>query len=149
MLLELLAQVPVLGGQPAFFNRPPDQSQEQVAVRWFLDKIVRPETHRLDRAFNGGVAGEHDHLDIRMLVLGLFQDLDPVEVRQHQIGDHQVERAGRERFQAGLRLVIGGDLVVLFLEGFFHCGAESFLIVDQQDLGAFSHRYRFLGRAGG
>ena len=38
------------------------------------------------------VAGDQDHLGVGLVVLGPAQDLQPVDVVHHQVGDDDVER---------------------------------------------------------
>src|SRR5210317_624574 len=62
------------------FGRPVELRQQDIDLTGFHQVIVRPLFHSLDCRFHRCVAGEHDHLDQRMLFLDSRERLEPIHL---------------------------------------------------------------------
>ena len=59
---------------------PSDQGQDFIIVEGLGDVMVRPELHRLHRRGHILDRRDHDHFDVRIPVLDLFEHLKAVEI---------------------------------------------------------------------
>ncbi len=123
--LQLLLEQQVLADQVAALDRPLEDGQQGVRLDRLLDEAVRPRLHRLDRLRHVAVPGDHDHLGVAVGLLELPQQLQPVGVRQHHVGDHDIRLPGLEDL-----LAPGAD----------HGGAHLVPLVLEQNLQPLDHR---------
>jgi hypothetical protein len=113
---ELLAQLLVLGLQVAAFDGLVEHGNERVRLDRLLDEAVGARPDRLDGVRDAAVPGEHDHLRPFMELTEAPQELDPVHVRQQQVGDDNVGAPGLEHFFAARAGRSRTHLVPLLLE---------------------------------
>ena len=69
-------------------------------------------------------------------------DLQAVELRQHDVEDHEIDRVLLEALQRLLAVARLHDLEALVLEGVREELLDRLLVVDEQDRGAFRHEQR-------
>jgi len=133
-LLELRAQVGILGPQPPLLERRIEDVEQLVDLKWLADEIPRAELDGLDRVLQGAVSGDDDGDDVRVTGNGGFNDCGTVDARQSQVRDNDVVReigeAG-DRSLARVRLV---DLVAVVSELFGDCLAQRCFIFDEQQM---------------
>ena len=132
-LVELL-QLDQALAQPAPLECAPDRGAQLVDVRWLDEVVVRAAAQRGHRRFERGVPGEHDRDRVGPELLRLAQDLDPVEVVEPQVGEHDVELC---LAQLGEGLLAGrdrGDLVAVELQDGLDRRRDALLVVDDEDL---------------
>ncbi len=88
---ELPLQLDVLVAQRAQLERPSKASEELVGVfDRFFDEVERACLRRLDRLLHAPVAGDDDDLRFLMGLLEPAQEIDAVDVGQHQVRHHHV-----------------------------------------------------------
>ena len=125
-LLHLLPQRPVLQGLR-------HEVQEPLRIDGLREIVVGAQLHRLDGALDAPVGREEDHLRLREVSLGGFQDLQSPGPDHTQVGDHQVEPPVLEPSE---RLLTAGrrhDLVARLLEDLGERLADVALVVDDED----------------
>ena len=108
-------------------------ARAQFVARGRLAQIIeRALAHRVDRALDGGVAGEHDERNVDVALARPLHQLDPGRPRRHvQVGEHDVVGDLVERRQ---RRLCGRHLVdhVIAAEQRLHQLGEARLVVDDQ-----------------
>ena len=112
-LRELLAQAPVLLGQPARLGALAQREEHFLVLERLRDVVERALAHRLDGALDRGVR-RHDHDDgVGIAAQDLAQHLEARAVGQHQVEQDDVVGLGleeRDGLGGGRR---GRDLVAL------------------------------------
>ena len=99
-LLELRAQVRVLGFQPPLLERRVERVQQLVDLKRLADEVRRAALDRFDGVLHRAVAGDDDRDDVGIARDGGFDDGRAVDAGQPQVGDDDVEG---ELGQAGQR----------------------------------------------
>ena len=133
-LSQLLLEVAVLGGQATALQALADGEPDLFVLERLGQVVEGALPHRLDRALDGGVGGDHDDDLVRVALADAAHDLPAVHVRQHQVEQHQVDLLLGEH---GQRLLARGaaDRVVPLLPD---QGGEDVLqdlfVVDDEDV---------------
>ena len=101
----------------------------------FRQVVEGPETHRLHRGLDRSVAGDHDDLGVRMVLVAVTDDVETVHVAEAEIHDHEVgflEIQCRNAFAAAEGF---GDPVSLHPARFSHQVQDGRFIIDHKNLG--------------
>ena len=130
--LELLLEQQVLADQVAPLDRALEHGEEGVGLDRLLDEAVRPRLHRLHGLRHAAVARDHDDFGVGMRLLELAEEFQPVDVRQHHVGDDDVGLPGLEDLLAAGADHRGPDLVALVLEQDLQPLDHGGLIVDRE-----------------
>jgi hypothetical protein len=86
---ELLLEQDVFGQHSPLRDRPLDHQQQVIGIDWLGQEIHRPFAHGGDRVLDAAVGGHHDHLELRVELLGSPQHAKAIAVGQLEIGqDH-------------------------------------------------------------
>src|SRR5258708_28518883 len=67
-----------------------DGGQEVDKIVRFADKILRSVLLRLDCILQVGKTGQHDHLDLGIVLLDVFENLEAVDPRHFDIEEYEV-----------------------------------------------------------
>ncbi len=133
LALELLLEQLVLAYQLAALDRALEHRQQRVGLDRLLDEAVRAGLHRLDRLGHAAVAGDDDDFGRGMRLLEPAQQLQPVRVGQHHVGDDDVGLPGAEDLVAAGPDHRCPDLVALVLEQDFQPLDHRRLVVYGED----------------
>ena len=123
---QLLFQKKVFANQVSTLDGPLEHGQERVRLDGLLDEAVRPRLHGLDGLGDAAVPRDDDDLCIRVDLLELTEQLEPVGIRQHHVGDDDVRLPGLEDL-----LAAGAD----------HGGPHLIALVLEQNLQPLDHRW--------
>ena len=107
-LLELRPQVRVLGRQPPLLERLLEHVHQLVELKRLGDEIRRAALDRVNGVLHRAIAGDHDGDDARVALDRRLDDLCPVDARQAEVGDEDVERKLIEQFE-GFFAAVGLD----------------------------------------
>ena len=99
-LLQLRAQIGVLGLQPPLLHGRAEHVQQRVELKRLGDEVRGALLDRVDRVLHGAVAGDHDGDDVGVALEGGVEHLPAVDAGQSEVGDEDVEGEVR---QAGAR----------------------------------------------
>ena len=94
-LVELGAQVGVLGLQSPLFERGVQRVQQFVDLKGFGDEIRRAALDRFDRMFDRAISRHDDRDDIRVALACRVDDCRAIDSGQSQVGDEYIERKVR------------------------------------------------------
>ena len=89
-LLELRAQVGILGPQPPLLERRIEHVEQFVDLKRLADEIPRAALDGFDGVFQGAVSGDDDGDDVGIAADGGLDDGGAVDARQPQVGDDDV-----------------------------------------------------------
>ena len=130
---ELLAQAPVLLGQPPRLGALAQGQEHFLVLEGLRDVVEGAEAHRLDGALDRGV-GRHDHDDgVGIAPQDVAQHVEARPVGQHQVEQDDVVGLGLEQghgLGGGRRR---GDLVALPRQQGAEDVADDLLVVDDED----------------
>ena len=101
-LLELRAQVRVLGFQAPLLERRIERVQQLVDLKRLVDEIGRAALDRLDGILHRAVAGDDDGDDVGIAPDSRFDDGGSVDAGQPEVGDDDVEGELGEAGERGL-----------------------------------------------
>jgi hypothetical protein len=135
-LAELLREHRHLAEEAPLLERLRDAEEDLVLLERLRQEVVRPAADRLDGGRDGPVRGHHDDLRVRRDLLGVLQDLHPVDRRHAQVGEDHVEGLvlqALDRRRAVLRLL---DRVPRLPEDDRGRRPHVLLVVDDEDLPA-------------
>ena len=90
-LLQLRAQIRVLGLEPALLERGVQRVQQLVELKRLGDEVGRAALDRFDRVLHRSVSGDDDADDVGIAQQRGFEHARAVEARQTQVGDDDVE----------------------------------------------------------
>ena len=143
-LFELLAQVGVLGAQPALLERGVDDVQQLVELERLLDEVARAALDGLDGVLHRAVAGDDDADDVGIDGAGLVEHRGAVgAAAQPEVGDDDVEGERREAvdglFARGGLLDVEAAVRQLLGDHF----AQRRLVFNQQDVSRSHVRQQF------
>ena len=96
-LVQPAVQLGVRPPQILAAGRVLDHRPQLLQIERLEQIIERPALHRLDGRLDRAVAGDENHLGIRLQFLALGQHFEPADVRHLQVGDHDFERARLEQ----------------------------------------------------
>jgi hypothetical protein len=65
-----------------------EHDQEHVGIDGLLDEAERARLHRFDRFRHAPIAGHHDDLRLGARLFEVFEEIDAVRIRKHQIHQH-------------------------------------------------------------
>ncbi len=146
-LFELLAQILVLGAQPALLEGRFEHVQQLFELEGLADEIRGAALDGVDRVFHGAVAGDDDADDARVALQRRGQHFAAVDAGQAQVGDEHVEGKAFELLEGLLARRRFGHLVPGVGEAFGHHSAQGIFVVDQKEMGRF-RQGGILGREG-
>ena len=116
-------------------QRQSDRLKQDLVVEGLLDEIHHAGLHRLDGERNVAVAGHHDDRGLEAERLEAMHELQAVQARHADIGDH----AGRQRPRQRIEEDFGGRMVTRGIAGGLqleHDGmTDGVIIVDDVDDG--------------
>ncbi len=139
-LFELRAQVGVLGPQPPLLERRAEHVQQRVELERLGDEVGGALLDRVHRVLHGAEAGDHDRDDVRVALERRVQDVTPIDAREPQIGEQDVEGECRQPFERLLATVCLLDQEPMIGEPLGDRLAERRLVVyDQQMFRGVSH----------
>ena len=90
-LLQLRAQVVVLGFQPALFHRGRQHVEERVELKGLGDEVGGALLDRVDGVLDRSVARDHDRHDVGIALERGIEDLPSVDTGKSQICNQDVE----------------------------------------------------------
>ena len=130
---SLRARPPLGLAQVSRLERALDHGSELVDVARLGQIVVGPGANRFDRFALAAPGSEQQQRQLGMKRAEPLQELEPVEIRHHQIADHQVRRlVPRERGQRQ-RAVRGLEHLVTALEQhFFQREPHVGVVVDHE-----------------
>ena len=140
-LLELLAQVGVLGAQPPLLERRFEHVQQLVELERLADEVGGAALDGVDGVLDGAVAGDDDADDARVALQGRVEHLAAVDAGQAQVRDQDVEGELLELLEgllAGRRPRSTCEARVG--EALGHDGAQGVFVVDEQQMDGFGQR---------
>ena len=135
-LFLFLEQRAIRQGEIAFLERPLDVGPDVLEiVERLLQVVVRATPNGMQRGIGRGVAGHDQDLGVRVLLLDLGQELDPVlagehDVEQSHFGLPVLELRDRLFRRAGL-----ANLAAVHLQDAMQHVPDRFLVVDDEDSG--------------
>ena len=100
------------------------------------EKIPRAVFDGRDGIFHIAMAGQHDHIDIRLVFLHPLQDRATVETGHAEVGDDAVERSAAESIEALLSAPHALHFAAFIVERLLHDEADEFFVVDEQGVHA-------------
>ncbi len=112
----------------------------------FFEHVGGAQLHRLHPLLDRGVAGEQDHLQIRVDRLESLQGLQTVHFRHLQVEDNGVVRFLFHQGKGVPGRAGGGDVDVAGLHALAHDLEELLLVIDQQY--SFAHSILLALRSG-
>ena len=86
---DLGFEIAVLLQQPAALQSAVHNMLEFIGVKGFGQIVKGAQFHGLDRSLNLRQAGHHDHVNIRMALLDLLQDLQTISIKKPYIQNHR------------------------------------------------------------
>ena len=126
----------------ALADRPLDQPREVVDLQRLLQEVVGAELHRLDGGAHRAVAGEHHDRHPRLGRPAGRQHLDPRDVGELQVGEHEVEGALGEEPDAGAAVRRRLDVVPLLAQRPLQHAPKGVAVLDDQDAAGGHFRAR-------
>ena len=140
-LLQFLLQAVVL-------DRARDDAHEVGRVHGLLQEVVGAGLHRLYRLGHGADARDHHDRDHDAAPARLVEQREPVAARHAQVGHDRVAVVLLEEAHGLLGAGGGAGLEALEAQDFLEAVAHEFLVVDDQDVGAFHELFsvRLQGR---
>jgi hypothetical protein len=120
--------------------------EQAVLADRLFEEVERARLPRFDGAGDGALAADHDDFGPGVDVFEPAQQLDPVQVGKHQIGDDDIGSPLFEQLLAAGPDQGGADLVALGLDDHLEPLGHGRFVVDRED--AFA-AFRGLGSLGG
>src|SRR5687768_172387 len=120
-------------------------AREQLAHAERLgDEVGCPEAERAHRGFLGWHRGNHEDGQVAIpgVVLYALQQLQPVDLRHHDVEEEQVELVGREMLEEMLAARNGNDFVAVLLEDPGERAGERLIVVGDENLRSERHSAR-------
>ena len=138
-LLELAAQVRVLGAQPPLLERRVDDVQQFVELERLLDEVGRAALDRLDGVLHRAEPGDDDADDVGIERARLVEHGGAVDpAAEAQVGDDDVEREAAEPRDGLLARRGLLDVETAVGQALRHRFAQRGLVFDEQNV-AFGH----------
>jgi hypothetical protein len=133
-LVELLMQVRVLARETTLLERLVEDVHQLVELKRLRDEVRGAELDHVDGVFHGAVARDDDCNDAGVLRECGFDDLTPVNSRQTQVRDDDVEGKTVERLDRGF--AVGGlrDLIAFVCKSFCYNTSQRFLVVHEEEV---------------
>ncbi len=88
VVVQLGSEASVLGGEGQFLGGLVEHRQQQHRVDGFFDEAERAAVHRLDDLGHAAVAGHHDDLRVGGGRAEVAEQIEAVDVGQHQVQQH-------------------------------------------------------------
>jgi hypothetical protein len=124
-ILQLRLELLVLVDQRFLFDGFLQLVEEPLGIDRLFEEVERARLHRLDRPRNVSLPGDDDDFGFRVELLELADELNPVDVGEHHVGDDRVGTPGLEQ---------------LFAAGADERGADFVAGMFEQDLQPLGHR---------
>ena len=132
--IELLMQVGVLTRQAALLERLGEDVHQLVELKRFGNEIRRAKFDHVDRVFYSSVTGDDVRYDRRVALQCRFDDAAPIDARQTQIRNDDIEGKTVECFEGGLAVVGLSDLEAFVCKSFGYNTSQSFLVVHEEQV---------------
>ncbi len=146
--LEVLLVRAVLADEPALLERPLDDDLHLLEVERLRDVVARALADRGDRRVGVDDPGDHDHVEVGLALLDPAQQVEPGRSGHVDVGEHEVERAGREEVERLVRPGRHHGVVAEDPQTFGQDLPHRRLVVhDEQRLAPFGHHAAHLSRA--
>jgi hypothetical protein len=131
-----LLQLPDLALETRGFERARRHQDQPVGFERLLDEIVGAALDRCDRGFDVAVTRDHDDRRIRIVLLDLLEQLQPVEpaALQPDIEEHHVRTAARNFGQRLVAVARGPCRKSFVFENTGDQIADVRLVVDYQNV---------------
>jgi hypothetical protein len=129
---DLLAQVLMLGALFVPIRGLSEEIDETVLRHGLLEKEERAGTARLDGTVDRALAADDDRLGLRVDLFQLLEELDPIDVRQSETGQHDVRPPVSEDLFAGLTAEGGADFIAFSFNDLSEPVSGGRLIVNRQ-----------------
>ena len=120
--------------QAADFEGLFDQRHEHAKVQRLHHKIVRPETHRLDRDVAGIGGGDKNHRHLVVERMKFAKGFQTVHIAQHDVEQHDARLLGAQHSQAIVGRGRFDDSDFGFGERFLNEMAHGAVVIDHQNL---------------
>ena len=101
------------------------------------EEIPRAVFHRSHGVFDVAMAGQDDHIDVRLMLLHPAQDRPAVETGHAEIGDDAVEGGRTESIEAFLPAARRLRVAAFLSERLFHDETDKFFVVDNEGAHVF------------
>ena len=119
------------------FERAFRDEHQPVGLEGLLDEVISADFDGADRSFDIAVAGDHDHGQALVLLLHLFEHLEPVEPRplQPDIEKYEVRSAAGDGGERFVGVLGGSDPMPLVFQNSGDELSDVLFIVDNQNIG--------------
>ena len=110
-----------------------------VELKWLRDEIRRAALDGINGVLHGAETSNDDRDDARIPLPGRLDHSGPVDARQPEVGDDDVERELVEELEGPFAAVGLHDLESALGQPLGHQSAERGLVVDKQEMGGGAH----------
>ena len=126
------AQRPHLAPQLRRLERLRDQERDLVDVERLVGVVIGAVLHRLDGVVDARIGRQQNDQRVRIVLLDLLQDGEPVRVGQAEIEQHEIHAfpVAFDRLGGGLRLE---NAIPFLTESIGEGPANQLLVVDDED----------------
>ena len=132
--MELLAQPGVFRFQPPLLDGAIEGVPQLVELERLGDEVGGAALDDFDGIADRAVAGDDDADDLRVPLHGGLDHGGPVDARQAQVGDHDVEREFGESLERRLAAFGLDHLVSVIRQTLGHRRSERRLVFDKQQM---------------
>ena len=131
--LEPAAKVDDFVDQPAVLEGVIHENLEADGIEGLLNQVVSAQFDRFDGVFNGGEARHDDHCDRQVFLADLLEQVEAVDAREAQVGQHERARVLDQPFERGR--AVGGetDLPVGKCEELRKLLADQLAVIHHED----------------
>ncbi len=109
-----------------------DARQQRIVLHGLRDEVVGAQSHGFHGRVDGPIAADHQDRYVLAGSPQRFEDAEPVGSRHPEIEKHEIDSAALQRFDAGLAVGHGQDLIAVVLEQRPRRGAKCLVVVDHQ-----------------
>ncbi len=146
-ILQLGFQLLVLVNERLLLDRLLEFVEQPLRVDRLFEKVERAGFHRFHGSRDVALAADDDDLGFGIELTKLADQLNPVDVREHHVGDHDIWTPGAKQLLAAGADERGFDLVARVLEQNFQpLGHRRLIVYRQHPLLAFQTHGRILKR---
>ena len=132
----------------AVLARAVGQELQLLQIHGLLDVVEGTELHRLHRAFDRAVGGQHDDREDGIELADPLQEIDPAHPRQPNVREHDIRLQALEQLEGLLTRARDFGLVAVVQQKGFGGPGKGLFVVDDQDGGAVHAGCRAAAGAG-
>ncbi len=138
--LQLLAELPVLAGEPPRLQRPPHHELDLLHPERLGQVVGGAGVHRLDGGGHRREGGQDDHGQVGLRLVQALEDAEAVEAGHPEVHQDEVEGLVLGHAHARLAAVGHAHPVALAIEGLGEQLARDLVVVGDEDERARAHR---------